>query len=161
MANVRIEQSNAHLARNVILENIQTSTGPKAKALMTVISNSRRGSGEEAHDVPTAIQWTLWGMQAENAAKYLSKGSHVNVRGRMENNNYEREGETVYAFNFTAEDIDYLDTRAVSEALRSRGSEGQPSGKPAGRTAAAGMPSKAQRSNSAAPTGGNDDDIAF
>ena len=30
----------------------------------------------------TAIQWTLWGVQAENAAAYLGRGSHVNIVGR-------------------------------------------------------------------------------
>ena len=39
-----------------------------------------------------AIQWTLWGKQAENAAEYLGKGSHVNIVGRLSNNNYEKDG---------------------------------------------------------------------
>ena len=30
----------------------------------------------------TAIPRTLWGKQAENAAQYLGKDSHVNVLGR-------------------------------------------------------------------------------
>ena len=61
------------------------------------------------------------GKQAENAAQYLGKGSHVNVAGRVQNNNYEREGRTVYAMVFTAEEIDYLDSRAEGDAIRVRG----------------------------------------
>ena len=60
----------------------------------------------------------MWGKQADNAAQYLGKGSHVNVVGRVQNNNYERDGETVYSMAFTAEEIDYLDTKAEAEALR-------------------------------------------
>jgi single-strand DNA-binding protein len=45
---------------------------------------------------------------------------HVNVVGRVQNNNYEREGETVYSLAFTAEEIDYLDSKAEGEALRAK-----------------------------------------
>jgi single-strand DNA-binding protein len=91
--------------------------------VLTAISNSRRGSGESREEEPTAIQWTLWGKQAENAAEYLGKGSHVNIVGRLRNNHYEKDGETVYGLAFTVEDIDYLDSRAESEARRTRGDD--------------------------------------
>jgi single-stranded DNA-binding protein len=58
--------------------------------------------------------------QAENAAEYLGKGSHVNIVGRLRNNNYEKDGEEAYALAFTAEEVDYLDSRADSEARRAR-----------------------------------------
>jgi single-stranded DNA-binding protein len=69
------------------------------------------------------VQWTLWGKQAENAAAYLGKGSHVNIVGRLKNNNYQKSGEDIYGWAFTVEEIDYLDTRAVGEARRERLSE--------------------------------------
>ena len=89
--------------------------------MLTAISNTRRGSGEQREEESTAIQWTLWGKQAENAAEYLGKGSHVNIVGRLRNNNYEKDGETVYGMAFTAEEIDYLDSRAEIEARRNGG----------------------------------------
>ncbi len=121
MAFVRVEQRNAHLAGSVRLEFVNGREGRLAKGTVTAISNSRRGSGEGREDEATAIQWTLWGKQAENAAEYLGKGSHVNIVGRLRNNNYEKDGETVYGMAFTAEEIDYLDSRAESEARRTRG----------------------------------------
>ena len=88
---------------------------------MTAISNTRRGSGEQREEEATAIQWTAWGQQAENAAEYLGKGSHVNIVGRLRNNNYQdAEGADVYGLSFTAEEIDYLDSRAESEARHAR-----------------------------------------
>jgi single stranded DNA-binding protein len=120
MAFVRVEQRNAHLASAVRLVSVPGREGPIAKATLTAISNTRKGSGENRGEEATAIQWTLWGKQAENAAQYLGKGSHVNVVGRVQNNNYEREGETVYSMAFTAEEIDYLDTKAEGEALRAK-----------------------------------------
>jgi len=64
----------------------------------------------------TSIQWTLWGVQADNAVEYLGKGSHVKAVGRLVNNHYEDlHGDKVYGFAFTCEEIDYLDSKAESE----------------------------------------------
>jgi single-strand DNA-binding protein len=132
MAFVRVEQRNAHLASGVRLVSVQGRDGqPVSKATLTAISNTRKGSGDNRGEEATAIQWTLWGKQADNAAQYLGKGSHVNVVGRVQNNNYEREGETVYSMAFTAEEIDYLDTKAEGEALRAKQGSGPDEGQPA------------------------------
>ena len=123
MANVSVIQRHAHLAGAVKLEFVNGRDGKIAKAVLTAISNTRRagnGSGDSREEESTAIQWTLWGKQAENAHLYLGKGSHVNIVGRLRNNNYEKDGEEVYALAFTAEEVDYLDSRADSEARRAR-----------------------------------------
>ena len=124
MANVQVFQRHAHLAGAVKLEFVNGREGRIAKAVLTAISNTRRANranaGEAREEESTAIQWTLWGKQAENAAEYLGKGSHVNIVGRLRNNNYEKDGEEVYALAFTAEELDYLDSRADSEARRAR-----------------------------------------
>ena len=145
MANVQVFQRHAHLAGGVKLEFVNGREGKIAKAVLTAISNTRRGSGDEREEESTAIQWTLWGKQAENAAGYLGKGSHVNIVGRLRNNNYEKDGEEVYALAFTCEEIDYLDSKADAEARRAR-QDGAPigtEGKPATTTA------KRQRSRKA------------
>lgn len=130
MAFVRVEQRNAHLAGNVRLVSVEGRDGPISKATLTAISNTRKGSGDNRGEEATAILWTLWGKQADNAAQYLAKGSHVNVVGRVQNNNYERDGETVYSMAFTAEEIDYLDTKAEGEALRVKQGTGPDEGQP-------------------------------
>ena len=159
MANVRVEQRNAHLASPVRLETVPGRDGDVSKATLTAISNSRRGRGEDREDEPTAIQWTLWGKQAENAAQYLGKGSHVNVCGRLRNNHYkDATGNTIFGFSFTCEEIDYLDSRAESEARRAREQE------PSADAPAAAVPAKTQGRNRKGPKGpaaANDDDIPF
>ncbi|MEF7616947.1 single-stranded DNA-binding protein [Aquincola sp. MAHUQ-54] len=120
MAFVRVEQRNAHLASAVRLVSVAGRDGPVSKATLTAISNTRRGSGDNRGEEATVILWTLWGKQAENAAQYLAKGSHVNLTGRVQNNNYEKDGLTVYSMAFTAEEVDYLDTKAEGDALRAR-----------------------------------------
>lgn len=119
MANVLIIQRNAHLAGPVRVEFIDTRDGKRTKATLTAISNTWRGSGEAREQEATAIPWTLWGVQAENAAAYLDRGSHVNVVGRLKSNVYEKSGETVFGWDFTVEEIDFLDSRADAEARRS------------------------------------------
>src|SRR5260221_14085510 len=121
MANVQVIQRHAHLAGAVKLEFVNGREGKIAKAVLTAISNTRRGSGGSREEESTAIQWTLWGKQAENAAEYLGKGSHVNIVGRLRNNNYQdADGADVYALAFTADEVDYLDSKAESEARRGR-----------------------------------------
>ena len=134
MAIVRIEQRNAHLAGPVRLDVVNGRDGKLAKATVTAISNHRRGNrnddGSEREEEATAIQWTLWGRQAENAAEYLGKGSHVNIVGRLRNNNYQdADGADVYGLTFTVEEIDYLDSKADADARRAR-VESTPSAQP-------------------------------
>ena len=143
MAFVRVEQRNARLASAVKVEFVKGREGEVAKGTVTVISNTRRGSGDDRAEEATAIQWTLWGKQAENAAEYLGKGSRVNVVGRLRNNNYTDAGGTaVYGFGFTCEELDYLDSKADSDARRARQDEsddaaptGTPPKPPRGRAA--------------------------
>jgi len=112
MAYVRIEQRNGRLATEVKVDQVSTREGLLAKGTVVVISNGVRNGETEA----TAIRWTVWGKQAENAARYLGKGSRVNVVGSLRNNNYDKDGVTVYGFDFTAEEIDFLDSRGEREA---------------------------------------------
>ena len=135
MSFVRIEQRNAHLAGHVRLDVVNGREGKISKGTVTAISNHRRGSGDERDEEATAIQWTLWGKQAENAAEYLGKGSHVNIVGRLRNNNYQdADGADVYGLTFTVEEIDYLDSKAEADARRAR-VEGTPTGQGTARPA--------------------------
>ena len=118
MAHVHVIQRNAYLAGAVKLDHVNGREGRVARAVLTAISNVRRGNGDSRDEESIAIQWTLWGKQAENAAAYLGKGSHVNIVGRVRNNNFEKDGQLVYGLTFTAEEVDYLESRADAEARR-------------------------------------------
>jgi single-strand DNA-binding protein len=121
MANIQVFQRNAHLAGPVRIEFVDGREGRVTKGTVTAISNAVRGSGDGREQHPTAVQWTLWGALAENAAAYLDRGSHVNIVGRMRSNVYEKDGQTVYGWDFTAEEIDYLDSRGEAQARRDGG----------------------------------------
>ena len=66
---------------------------------------ARRHRASLAHDSPfrAAVDFAL--EEAEHAAQYLGKGSHVNVVGRLRNDHYEHDGEEVYTLGFTADEI--------------------------------------------------------
>ena len=121
MTTVRIQQLSAHLAGPVVMDEVSGANGPIKKASFIAISNSVRGSGEARSETATVIRWTLWGALAVNACAYLSTGSHVNILGIVRNNNYTGSDEAkVYGFNFVAEEVDFLDTKERSEALRAK-----------------------------------------
>jgi single-stranded DNA-binding protein len=126
MSAILVIQRNAHLAGAVRLDTVQGRDGPVPRASFVAISNERnvrneRLGAEPRHDVPTAIRWTLWGRAAENAARYLGKGSHVNVVGTVRADAYTTaDGSTAHAMVFTADAVDFLDTRSEAEERRER-----------------------------------------
>ena len=163
MAFVRVEQRNAHLASIVKLDTVSGRDGPVSKGTVTALSNVRRSTGEGREEEVTSIQWTLWGKLAENAAEYLGKGSHVNIVGRLRNNNYENaQGETVYGLAFICEEIDYLDSKAESEARRAK-QEGAsaPQGTPPAVAADKGKARTRQTGNAAKAPRATDEDVPF
>ena len=154
MAQVRIEQRNGRLATEVNVEQVSTREGLLAKGTVVVISNGVRNGESEA----TAIRWTVWGKQAENAAKYLGKGSRVNVVGSLRNNNYDKDGVTVYGFDFTAEEIDYLDSRGEREASSQAAAMEPASAKPESKAKGQG---KARPGAAVTGKAYGDDDVPF
>jgi single-strand DNA-binding protein len=52
---------------------------------------------------------TVWGRQAENCEKYLSKGSQVYVEGRIQTREYQdKDGVTKYATEIVAQTVQFL-----------------------------------------------------
>lgn len=55
---------------------------------------------------------TAWGKTAENAGKYLGKGSKVFVEGSIKNGSFEKDGVEHRTTEFTADSIVYLITKS-------------------------------------------------
>ena len=70
----------------------------------------------EANNRPTADfpRITVWGKQAENASRYLSKGSQCAVEGRIQTGSYQdREtGKMVYTTDVVADNVEFLGARS-------------------------------------------------
>lgn len=73
--------------------------------------NNRKKQGDEWVDDPVFVDVTAWGRTAENAAKYLSKGSQAYISGRLvlDQWNDKNTGEKRSKLKIVAEDIQYLD----------------------------------------------------
>src|SRR5699024_9431746 len=68
--------------------------------------NYKNQNGEYQSDFFRLIAWRK---QAETIANLLRKGSMVEFRGRIENNNYEdKDGKMVYTNNFIINEADFL-----------------------------------------------------
>ena len=55
------------------------------------------------------IRITVWGKQAENCDRYISKGRQVAVNGRIQTGSYkDRNGQTVYTTDVVANNVEFL-----------------------------------------------------
>ena len=66
------------------------------------------------------ISVVLWNGIAENACEYCSKGDLVGVRGRLQTNNYEKDGNMVYVTEVIAEKISFLSGKRKDEKADSK-----------------------------------------
>ena len=51
---------------------------------------------------------TVWGDQAENCSKYLSKGRSVYIEGRLQTRSYDKDGQKHYATDVVADRVVFL-----------------------------------------------------
>jgi single-stranded DNA-binding protein len=157
MARVQVFQRNARVAVPVECEFVSTAQGMVARARVVVISHHVRKAADvadaERRSEPTpertSIRWTVWGRLAETAARVLVVGSHLNVAGHMRSTRYQdRGGREVFDFDFTVEQFDFLETKAVAQARRDRMSAGALGRDERSAQPAVGAPSKARVSHS-------------
>lgn len=89
---------------------LKYTTGGKAVAELSIATSEkwRDAKGE----LQERVEWhrvTLWDKQAENAAKYLSKGSQAGVRGRIQTEKWtDNDGTNRYTTKIIAEHIEFL-----------------------------------------------------
>lgn len=63
---------------------------------------------------------SVWGKNGENCARYLSKGRKVFVSGALSARTYQaNDGTTRVSLEVTAEDVEFLTSRAEAEAMGS------------------------------------------
>ena len=79
----------------------------------SIATNERkRDKAGEFQDVTTWFRVTLWNKLAENANKYLTKGSQVYVEGRLKVEEWtDRDGKSRYTLEVQASDMQFLGSR--------------------------------------------------
>ncbi|MEZ5346108.1 MAG: single-stranded DNA-binding protein [Pyrinomonadaceae bacterium] len=72
-------------------------------------NEKRRDKTGDQQDITTWFKVTLWGRQAENASKYLQKGSPVYIEGRLKLEEWtDRDGNTRQTLEVNASDMQFL-----------------------------------------------------
>lgn len=82
----------------------------------------------EANNRPTADfpRITVWGVQAENASRYLHKGSQCAIEGRIQTGSYQdtQTGKMVYTTDVVADRVEFLDSRSDSQGYKANNNFG-------------------------------------
>jgi single-strand DNA-binding protein len=116
-------------------------------------NEKKRDKAGELQDVTTWFRVTLWGKQAENASKYLTKGRPVYIEGRLRVEEWtDRDGNNRYTLEVQGTDMQFI----------SAGTSEEYSGGPSHSVAEFAGPASGPSGQSfTPPAGGTDDDIPF
>jgi len=90
---------------------------PNGKPVTTFsMAINRRWAGEDGQnrESTTWVNVETWNTLAENCAKYLKKGSLVYVEGRLQTDQYEKDGQTHHFTKVVAADVQFLTGRNES-----------------------------------------------
>lgn len=110
---------NLHILRGYASTDVETRTyhddenGEKEMAKVNFAVNRRFRREEKNADFFNCI---AFGRNAKTLKEYVKKGTHLLLTGRMENNDYEKDGIKVYGYNFVIETIEFLDKKENSTA---------------------------------------------
>ncbi len=97
-----------------------TSSGTQVLGF-SICVNDRVKRGDRWEDAPNWLDACMFGQRAESVAKYLSKGAHVTVAGKLRQRTWEaKDGSKRSRVEIVCEDIDF------SGAKREERDEGSP-----------------------------------
>ena len=73
------------------------------------VNDRKRDKAGEWQDIVTWFKITLWGKQAENASKYLTKGRQIYVEGRLQLEEWtDRDGNNRHTLTVQGNEIQFL-----------------------------------------------------
>ena len=89
-----------------------TPQGSAVCSFSMATNEKRRDKSGEMQDVTTWFRVTLWKNQAENAAKYLTKGSPVYIEGRLRVEEWtDRDNNNRYTLEVNGTDMQFIGSR--------------------------------------------------
>jgi len=86
-----------------------TTTDKGVFVRFTLIRNDYAGKDDQgnAKERAVSIPFVSKGPRGQALADYVGVGDQILVTAHIQNNNYEKDGETVYGFNFWADEWDF------------------------------------------------------
>ena len=97
---------------------LRTTSGGTSVCSLRIAVNTRRkdGSTGEWTEKPNYFDVTVWGVQGENCAQYLSKGRPIAVDGRLEWREWQdKEGNKRQSVDIIADSVQFLGSREGGE----------------------------------------------
>lgn len=84
----------------------------------SVCVNTRQKVNGEWKDKANWVDVIFFGNRAESISKYLAKGSHVTVAGRLSQNVWERDGQKRSKLEVIGEDIDFQGCKRAEQSAQ-------------------------------------------
>lgn len=101
---------------------------PKGTAVGEIglaVNSTFKGSDGTTKEEVTFIDIEVWGKQAENAAKFIGKGSTVFVEARLKLESWEKDGKKHYKMKVTGDRIQYLSFKDSGAQRQERPTQNQ------------------------------------
>jgi single-strand DNA-binding protein len=98
------------LGRVGVKPELRHTTNGTEAIYLSVATNKTWNKDGQKHEKTSWHRVKVFGNMAAVCAKYLDKGSLVYIDGEIQENNYEKNGETVYSMDFLARNIKFIST---------------------------------------------------
>lgn len=111
-----------NLTRDPELRSVNTMNGPVSVCDFTIAVNRRGNRNQQQQQGGDAdfFRITAWRQLGEICSKYLAKGRKVFVSGAVSARTYQaNDGSTRVSLEVTADDVEFLTSRAEAEAMGS------------------------------------------
>lgn len=96
------------LTRDIELKHTQSGVAVTSFTLAV----NRPFKNQQGENEADFINCVAWRKQAENAARFLGKGSLIGIEGRIETRNYDdKDGKRVFVTEVVADRIQFLETK--------------------------------------------------
>lgn len=93
-----------------------TPQGTPVCSFSVATNEKRKDRSGEMQNLTTWFRITLWGKQAENANKYLTKGNPVYIEGRLRTDEWtDRDGKTRTSLEVQATEMQFIGSRGDGE----------------------------------------------
>lgn len=85
---------------------------PVARSLFGLAIPDMSMSRDKEGNYPTDFfQCVCFGKISENVEKYCEKGNKLLIEGRVKNNNYQKDGTTIYSTEIIVDSLEFLETK--------------------------------------------------
>lgn len=94
-----------------------TPDGTAVASFSLATNEKRKDKSGQFQDVTTWFKVTLWRKQAENASKYLTKGSPVYIEGRLNIEEWtDKDGKNRYTLDVQASEMQFIGAKSNDAA---------------------------------------------